>query len=138
MGTRGLLGFIIASCRHAIYNRYDSYPHGLGLEIVTFILELEQKDYAEMDARLRKVSWNTQPTYADHKAWDFIRDVQMGVENLEVGDYVDFLHDGIFCEWAYFIDFQNQKLEVWSVGRIRTELTFDEIIAEGDTVLDVI
>jgi hypothetical protein len=29
---------------------------------------------------------------------------------------VDFLDDGLFCEWAYFIDFEIKKLEVWKGG----------------------
>lgn len=30
---------------------------------------------------------------------------------------VDFLKDGLFREWAYFLDFENQTLEIWKPER---------------------
>ena len=51
MGTCGLLGFIFLGQRHAAYNHLDSYPDGLGVNIVDFILSLKPEDYATM-ARL--------------------------------------------------------------------------------------
>lgn len=59
MGTRGLLGFIIRAQRHAAYNHYDSYPEGLGVGIVKFLLSLEPEDIAEMDRKLREVTVST-------------------------------------------------------------------------------
>ena len=46
MGTRGLLGFILRGKRHAAYNHWDSYPNGLGKDIVAFILSLSDEDIA--------------------------------------------------------------------------------------------
>lgn len=46
-------------------------------------------------------------------------------------DSIDFLLRGLFCEWAYFVDFENQRMEVWASGIFLSELTFDEIISEG-------
>jgi len=57
MGTRGLLGLIIKGQRHASYNPWDSYPSGLGQEIVKFILSLESEDYATMQSHLEEVTW---------------------------------------------------------------------------------
>ncbi|CAA7257358.1 unnamed protein product [Cyclocybe aegerita] len=46
---------------------------------------------------------------------------------------VDFLKDGLFCEWAYFIDFKNQKLETWTDGRKWRETTFQVILERRHT-----
>ncbi|PSS08969.1 hypothetical protein M430DRAFT_53546 [Amorphotheca resinae ATCC 22711] len=63
MGTRGLLGLIIQAQRHAAYNHFDSYPTGLGQEIVNFINGLKPEDYATMEENLRQITWL--PTNAD-------------------------------------------------------------------------
>lgn len=56
MGTRGLLGLIIQAKRHAAYNHFDSYPAGLGQEIVDFILGLKPEDYAKLETNLREIT----------------------------------------------------------------------------------
>jgi hypothetical protein len=69
MGTRGLLGLIIKSQRHASYNHCDSYPTGLGEAIVQFILSLKPEEYAWMIAQLEKIvvctMYPSQFTYTD-------------------------------------------------------------------------
>lgn len=47
---------------------------------------------------------------------------------------MDFLADGLFCEWAYFIDFENKKLEVWKgMGYgLAEEISFEELRKEGE------
>jgi hypothetical protein len=39
---------------------------------------------------------------------------------------VEFLDDVLFCEWAYFIDFDKQILETWKGQKIG-EATFEEL-----------
>jgi hypothetical protein len=56
MGTRGLLAFIIRGERRGTYNHFDSYPEGLGLKIVEFILSLNEDQMGEMVRRLEAVS----------------------------------------------------------------------------------
>ena len=136
MGTRGLFGFIIDSRRRAIYNNNDSYPNGLGYDVVSLILKIKPKDYALWIENLRKITWTQETSSLNLNSWDLIGEIEKSRENLEAEDSISFLWDGIFCEWAYFIDFQNQRLEVWSFGHFLTQLTFDEIIAEGKEVMD--
>ncbi|CAA7262420.1 unnamed protein product [Cyclocybe aegerita] len=58
MGTRGLLGFIIGSQRHAAYNHYDSNPEALGEKIVAFLLSLKgPEDYQKMAMLVRNITW---------------------------------------------------------------------------------
>jgi hypothetical protein len=82
MGTRGLLGLIIQAQRHAAYNHWDSYPEGLGKDIVEFILSLEPKDYAIMERNLRDIEWvkeETTPTPELQKYYS-----ELGFADLEV------------------------------------------------------
>ena len=55
MGTRGLLGFIIAGCRRASYNHFDSYPSGLGAQVAKFILGLKEEEKRAMLEHVRNV-----------------------------------------------------------------------------------
>lgn len=57
MGTRGLLGFIINGVRRGSYNHWDSYPSGLGLDVVRFILGLTPEQIDKMAERLQAVEW---------------------------------------------------------------------------------
>ncbi|TYJ53385.1 hypothetical protein B9479_005985 [Cryptococcus floricola] len=49
-------------------------------------------------------------------------------------DSISFLMDGIFCEWAYFIDFHHEKLEVWG-GVLLREISFDTLRADPKIML---
>lgn len=55
MGTRGLLGFIIAGRRRASYNHFDSYPSGLGAQVAKFILGLKEGEKRAMLEHVRNV-----------------------------------------------------------------------------------
>jgi hypothetical protein len=44
MSTRGALGFKINGTYHATYNHFDSYPEGLGREVVRFIRSVVKKN----------------------------------------------------------------------------------------------
>jgi hypothetical protein len=54
MGTCGLLGFIIKGKTNGSYNHFDSYPTGLGLDIIEFILSLSNDDIKKMAEQLEK------------------------------------------------------------------------------------
>lgn len=58
MGTRGFIGFIIKGKRRGCYVQYDSYPEGLGVQIVMFILSLSAEQRQLMIQRLQEVSLN--------------------------------------------------------------------------------
>jgi len=57
MGTAGVLGFIILGQRYATYNHWDSYPEGLGKDIVEFILSLTPEDYTTMAQLVTELTW---------------------------------------------------------------------------------
>ena len=41
-------------------------------------------------------------------------------------DNTSFLEDGLFCEWAYFIDLEAQELEIWAYGDLFEVMKFEE------------
>lgn len=45
---------------------------------------------------------------------------------------VEFLNDGLFCEWAYFIDFEKQTLETFASGELLDVITFDKLREVGE------
>ena len=57
MGTRGLVGHIIRGRQKASYNHFDSYPPGLGLELMKFILSLLDEQIQQMINNLEKIEW---------------------------------------------------------------------------------
>lgn len=40
---------------------------------------------------------------------------------------VNFLNDRLFCEWAYFIDFENRKLETYQSGVLVNTKSFKNL-----------
>ena len=44
MGTRGSLGFICEDKEYLNYNHFDSYPDGLGEEVLDFIVDINKEN----------------------------------------------------------------------------------------------
>lgn len=51
MGTRGIVGLIIDTQIKASYNHFDSYPSGLGLDVVKFVKGIDDLDAVIAQAR---------------------------------------------------------------------------------------
>ncbi|WWC92128.1 uncharacterized protein L201_007082 [Kwoniella dendrophila CBS 6074] len=157
MGTRGLLGFIISGKRIGTYNHFDSYPEGLGVAIVRFLLGLTPEQRKVMVTNLNSINWvkrahdvpkevieeymlkdfhltpnekelrsnnpekfrfNTSLDSYPSDWYTLLRGVQ-GANCLphildgslkHLIDNTDFEQDGLFCEWSYWINFEEQYL----------------------------
>lgn len=55
MGTRGKIGFVQKGVRKGVYNHFDSYPSGLGDDIIKFILNHTDTELAEMVSKVEQV-----------------------------------------------------------------------------------
>ncbi|WWD08402.1 hypothetical protein V865_006514 [Kwoniella europaea PYCC6329] len=157
MGTRGLIGFIISGRRRGCYVQSDSYPEGMGVGIVKFILGLTPEQRETMIRRLEEIIWvesgsdapkeivekygslefHLSPYEKHIKATDpeIFRQSQLyqheeqpngyyalcrGIQGAyclpyildgslkHIIDSTEFVEDGLFCEWAYWIDFEKQ------------------------------
>lgn len=137
MGTRGSIGFKLKGQYILTYNHWDSYPEGLGSEVIDFI---EQRNKAnDWDKLIKNVNGlkfvkaTDDPTpehikshkqYADDGVnggngyYSLLRDLQglKGLEEVAKGKAKlwiienDFVQDSLFCEYAYVIDLDDKML----------------------------
>jgi len=139
MGTRGAVGFKVDDKYFVTYNHYDSYPDGLGVEVVDFCYKVE--DWDQLKENIRKIELvkeddcptkeqikeckkSTNLNVGDQSTTDWyclLRGAQ-GVEGFEaiynsglkyMIDNFEFLKDSLFCEYAYIINLDTMKLEFY-------------------------
>jgi len=132
MGTRGFTGFVVNGAEKIAYQQYDSYPSGVGVEVLSFL-----KAYPELLAKardLKVVDENSKPSPADVKALEPWTDLGVSAQStydwycltrLSHGDpaailtcgYLldahEFAQDSLFCEWGYLIDLDAMTFEVY-------------------------
>lgn len=134
MGTRGLWGFVIDGEEKLTYNHFDSYPDGLGGNIIKFIQEADLNKVKEQAQNLLLVNEDEKPTdeqishlvkYANQDVstgaldewYVLLRETQGEPQlTLEAGVMLDgheFANDSLFCEWCYVIDLDNDILEIY-------------------------
>jgi len=154
MGTRGLFGFKYKGNYYLIYNHFDSYPSGLGANLIGEIkfmidnnlfniwirllenIQIVDKSIAPTDEDILKLS-----VYADlnvsecsEKDWYcLLRKCQGSFKRvLESGYLLDsgfddkvLLHGDIFIEYTYILNFDDNTFEV---GPGKTQIyTFDKL-----------
>lgn len=140
MSTRGAIGFTIDGKNKIAFNHFDSYPDGLGLDVLKECQDLIQNaktfDTHKNIRKLKLVKENSRPTKAqileysqyanlsvstgDIKEWYcLLREIQGKLEPYISGnvkhmiDASDFICDSLFCEWAYIVNLDTDKLEVY-------------------------
>jgi hypothetical protein len=137
MGTRGSFGFRVNGEDKLMYNHSDSYPSGLGLDLLAFLKGINMATLKKKVAKLTAVDNDkARPTAAQKAKCRKAGTVNLGVaeqsENdwyclirnaqgdlgklLEVGFFDEgntFVLDSIFCEWAYIVNLDTGKLEVY-------------------------
>lgn len=138
MGTRGFVGFIDDDGNEKItYNHWDSYPSGLGSDVLTWLrtkVEREPATLRKQVGNLRMVQHDTPVTDEDLATLKRFHngDVSTGDERewyallrntqgdpaliLEAGvaeDASGFPSDSLFCEWGYLIDLEQDRFEVY-------------------------
>lgn len=134
MGTRGAYGFRMGGKDKVTYNHFDSYPSGLGSQVVNFIYVTPDDVLVDMFNKIQLVNEDTQATLEqqqeckefsvaevgsrDSSNWYCLLHLAQGELNVYhkipyMLDYSDFLLDGLFCEWAYIINLDDMTLEVY-------------------------
>lgn len=135
MGTRGAFGFRINNEDKVTYNNFDSYPGGLGDEVVTFIKNNAISVLEAAANNIKLVPAKSMPTgeqiekykhYADtdvstgslYEWYVLLRNVQGNLQAyVDDLDYMidkrEFLKDSLFCEYAYIINLDTKKLEFY-------------------------
>lgn len=143
MGTRGMIGFVIDGKRKGIYNHFDSYPDGLGKDVVAFVqkvLAVSDSQLERFKSNIRLVKWidenKDKPTKKDMERYAPLHDKAVstgvdwyallrnaqGVKGLELvymgqlGHLIDgseFIKDSLFCEFAYVLNLDDRTLEFY-------------------------
>lgn len=137
MGTRGLVGFVVDNTPKATYNHFDSYPSGLGMDVVKFVNSIKDADTATLAEQVRNLTpvEDTEEPNAEQTAslaasgvspanvstgsdwYSWLRGAQGDLaEYLRLGfmpDGTAFGNDSLFCEWGYLVNLDDETVEVY-------------------------
>lgn len=141
MGTRGLTGFVVNNSVKAAYQQYDSYPEGVGTDVLEYcqvlanpllrdiaahkaanLIEVDEQDKVPADLLKRFEEQglfenpNNLSTANVDYYWGLHKCQGLPGKILDSGyiaQHADFGQDSLFCEWAYLINFDDGTLEVY-------------------------
>jgi len=129
MSTRGAYGYRIDGKDKIGYNHFDSYPAYLGIKIMEFIKETPDDKLKEFAKNLRLVNndipittkdiqeynkyCNLEVNDGDLSWYSLLREAQGDLSAPATEDSADFLEDSLFCEWAYIVNIDTGKLEIY-------------------------
>lgn len=141
MSTRGLCGFRKNGQDKLAYNHCDSYPEGLGNDIVGLCRQTSIEQFNKAFDAIVLIPYGTEATSEQVKEvgstwstfdlssgkstdWCYLLDKAEGkLESYTEGgltfmvDSADFIKSSLFCEWAYIINLDTNKLEIWNGWR---------------------
>lgn len=137
MGTRGFIGFVVDGTEKIVYNHFDSYPSGLGVEVLSWLRDevVEVNEVRELASALRVVTDNDIPSPedidrlkayynpgvgrpAESPTWyQLLRETQGNpgaiLEAGVIEDASGFPADSLFAEWGYVVDLDEYRFEVY-------------------------
>ena len=116
MGTRGAVGYfgrLNGENMHKVtYNHFDSYPSHLGIEVVKYIQSRDgDVNSIKDDFKGIKLVENTDDNYSKQRSCQ--GDLASYAFHEKMIDNQDFLNDSLWCEWAYIINCNTGKLEIY-------------------------
>ena len=140
MGTRGLFGFRKNGQDKAVYNHYDSYVEGLGKDFLSFIL-LNREALDGFFEKIHEINPRTSPSpevidYCKEMGWyngsvseqspqdwycllyglQGLKEWQRCIDlkkDVFIENYIHFIKDSLFCEYAYIYDIDTHTLEFY-------------------------
>lgn len=152
MGTRGLFGFYYRGKFYVVYNHWDSYPEGLGAQIVAELKRAVQAnrlgEWIQLLEHLKIVSSTVPPTqedieklrpYTDLKVsnqsptdwYCLLRGCQGSLTSvLECGYLDNCVNDqGVphWEEYAYIVNFDTQKLDFYAGNELVKSFAFTDL-----------
>jgi hypothetical protein len=125
MGTRGFVGFVADGTEKIAYNHFDSYPEGLGKDVLTWLtgvvaVEAGIETLTETARQLRVVDPRGEPTDEDIgglRQYQLLRETQGDPQAMlaagVVEDAHDFPLDSLFAEWGYVVDLDAGVFEAY-------------------------
>ena len=157
MGTRHLIRVIEnGEIKVAQYGQWDGYPEGQGVTALEILSHPElqarlrqnlskvrwatEDDYKSVREALdlSEDGWMTieqgnlynavVPHLSRDTGAEILRIIaKTNRPELPLGDSRDFIEDGLFCEWAYTVDFDKNTFEVWTNGRTIVSFKLDQL-----------
>lgn len=132
MSTRGAIGFRIDQKDYIAFNHWDSYPSGLGKDVLEQLKSLSREDWTELPNRVRKI-------YLIEGVFDQLSSEELDVIEARAGedweselgeaqgnltpymtgkltvmcDSHTFMADSLFCEFAYIVNLDDGVLEFY-------------------------
>lgn len=111
MSTRGVVGLVIDGEEKIAYNHCDSYPSGVGVDVLDELSELIN------DVPALYVAARNLKNVEGEEWYGKLRDNQGSLRKmLDAGvfeDYSEFPVDSLFCEWSYIVDLDAGRFEVY-------------------------
>lgn len=101
MSTRGAIGFYYKGKEKVGYNHFDSYFTGLGNDLLNYLKGKTKEELINVCNSIKLES--------EDDAW------AVNKFNDDFRDYRTFLYDNVFCEYAYIINLDSNKLEVYKL-----------------------
>lgn len=124
MSTRGAYGYYIDGVSKICYNKYDSYPGGLGKEIADLLRHVEQGNVGGWEA-LIPIARDIQMVEEDDSVKGLVNKSlktfllkhagfrKNGLLRDVMVDGLSFLSDSLFCEHAYIINLDDGLFEYY-------------------------
>jgi hypothetical protein len=136
MSTRGFITFVAEGVEKTTYNHSDSYPGGLGADVLKWLRAATDSLSAlrEQVVALRVVDEESKPTTEDIDRLRKYANQRVGTQDLSdwyvllretqgnphamldagvIEDGSDFPADSLFAEWGYVVDLDAQVFEVY-------------------------
>ncbi len=134
MGTRGFVGFVVDGTEKIAYNHWDSYPSGLGVDVLKWLRDADLNEARTQAAALRVVDANSTPTDEDIERLRQYADTNVSTRELTEwyvllhntqGDPAAILAAGVIedgsgyggQEYGYLVDFDANRLVVHDGNR---------------------
>lgn len=140
MSTRGLIGFRYNDIDKLTYNHADSHPDTLGFRVLKELHAVEDWDVVRKrieslhgipetrkldehssmaETEIRRHFPNLEYRGEPRNFYDLYQPLQGSLKPYLDGklmfmpDASDFIHNSLFCEWAYVANLDNNEFEVW-------------------------
>lgn len=138
MGTRGFMGLVIDGQQKIGYVHWDSYPSGLGKDMLealrTLLLADSGDQVATLARQLEVVTQDTPPSREQQERLGDYADTNVSTKALDewyvllrrthgdlvatlkagyIEDAADFPYDSLYAEWGYLIDFDTKTFEAY-------------------------
>ena len=103
MSTRGAVGIRMNGIDKVGYNHFDSYPTGLGADILIWLSKMNLEKLKDIFDKIEFTDdWEKQ-------TWDWNKHCL----NLTFEDSHKFLYSSLFCEFAYIVNLDTNMLEFY-------------------------